>query len=363
MIKRIEKDKQRFRKIVRGAIKKELRKYMSKGEMIGRKGKDLISIPLPQIDIPKFKYGKNRQGVGQGEGDEGQPVGPGEGPGAGDQPGNHILEVDFSLDELAEILGEELELPKIKPRGKKNVKTEIERYTGIRRVGPESLCHFKRTFRQALKRQISLGAYDAKNPMIIPIRPDKRFRSWKIRELPESTAVIIYIMDVSGSMGDEQKELVRTEAFWLDTWLQSQYNEIESHYIIHDAEAQEVNKETFYHTRQSGGTKISSAYQMALNLIDTQFNPEEWNIYVFQFSDGDNWNTGDTEECIKMLKEEILPQVNLFCYGQVKSAYGSGQYIKDLLEHFKDSEDLITSQINTKEEIYDSIKDFLGKGK
>ena len=72
---------------------------------------------------------------------------------------------------------------------------------------------------------------------------------------------MIYLMDVSGSMTDEQKEIVRTEAFWIDTWLSSQYDGIETRYIIHDAVAKEVDEHTFYHTRESGGTRISSAYK------------------------------------------------------------------------------------------------------
>src|SRR5260370_40926607 len=106
MAYKIEKDFTRFKQIVRGKIKKELRKYITKGELLGRKGKNLVSIPLPQIQLPRFKYGTQQQGgVGQGEGEVGQPLGkdgqPGEGPGAGDSPGEHILEVDVELGELA----------------------------------------------------------------------------------------------------------------------------------------------------------------------------------------------------------------------------------------------------------------------
>jgi uncharacterized sporulation protein YeaH/YhbH (DUF444 family) len=114
---KIERDHQRFRKIVRGKVKSNLSKYISRGEMIGKKGNDLVSIPLPQIDIPQFRYGqKGSGGVGQGEGDPGTPLtapkGDDEG-GAGDQPGGHILEVELTLEEIAEILGEELALPRI----------------------------------------------------------------------------------------------------------------------------------------------------------------------------------------------------------------------------------------------------------
>jgi sporulation protein YhbH len=365
-ISKIERDHSRFRQIVRGKIKKELRKYMTQGELIGKKGKDLVSIPLPSIDIPHFRFGKNQGGVGSGEGEVGDPVGgqPQEGDGrgeAGDSPGEHILEVDLTLEELAKILGEELELPNIKPKGKRTIMAEKERYSSIRRQGPESLRHFKRTFVRALRRQIAMGMYDPDNPRIIPIKADKVYKSWQITHVPESNAVIFYMMDVSGSMGDEQKELVRTTAFWIDTWLRSQYRTIESRYITHDAAAREVDQETFYKTRESGGTAISSAYRLCSDLLDQNYSQEDWNIYCFHFSDGDNL-LSDNELCFDILKKELLSKTNLFCYGQVRSLYGSGEF-KRKLDDAMESENLITVDIKNKEEIYDAIKIFLGKGK
>jgi hypothetical protein len=367
MVAKIERDTGRFRQIIRGKIKKELKKYIIRGELIGRKGKDLVSIPIPQIDIPTFRYGhQGRAGVGQGEGEEGMPLAPGPvqpGEGAGEMPGDHILEVDISLEELAQILGEELELPKIEPRGKKHLTSRKEKYTGISHAGPESLRHFKRTYKEALKRQLIMGTYDYQKPKIVPIREDKRYRTWEVSKEPESNAVIIYMMDVSGSMGDEQKDIVRIESFWIDTWLRSQYEGLETRYIIHDAVAREVDRETFYHTRESGGTKISSAYKLCSELINKEYPPEEWNIYPFHFSDGDNWGGGDTRICIELLEKELLPKVNLFCYGQVESPYGSGEFKRDLDHYFSDWDNLITSHIPDREGIYESIKDFLGKGK
>ena len=367
MAYKIEKDFTRFKQIVRGKIKKELRKYITKGELLGRKGKNIVSIPLPQIQMPRFKFGSQQGGgVGQGDGEVGQSLGKGDQPGqgqAGESPGEHVLEVDVELSELAKILGEELELPKIQPRGKKAIAAEKEKFKGIHRTGPESLRHFKRTFKQALKRQIALGAYDPDNPKIIPVREDKRYRSWKTQKEPEANAVIIYMMDVSGSMGFEQKEIVRIESFWIDTWLRSQYRSIESRYIVHDATAKEVDQHTFFHIRESGGTKISSAYELCNQLIEDRFPPEEWNIYPFHFSDGDNWGGDDTRRCVELLQEKLLPRANVFCYGQVKSAYGSGQFVKDLKGALKDDERLVTSEIASRDEIYESIKAFLGKGR
>jgi uncharacterized sporulation protein YeaH/YhbH (DUF444 family) len=134
-------------------------------------------------------------------------------------------------------------------------------------------------------------------------------------------------------------------------------------YIIHDAVAREVDRDTFFHTRESGGTIISSAYKMCQQMIREKYSPQDWNIYPFHFSDGDNWSANDTEECLTLLRNEILPAVNMFCYGQVESEYGSGQFLKDLGEKLKDNDRLLTSRIPNKDAIPQSIKDFLGKGK
>jgi uncharacterized sporulation protein YeaH/YhbH (DUF444 family) len=172
------------------------------------------------------------------------------------------------------------------------------------------------------------------------------------------------MMDVSGSMGDEQKEIVRTEAFWIDTWLRSQYKGIETRYIIHDATAREVDEDTFFKTRESGGTLISSAYKLCEKIVETDYPPSDWNIYPFHFSDGDNWSGEDTRLCLDILEKSLLRVCNVFCYGQVESRYGSGQFYKDLKEHFGNyHENVILSKIENKEGILQSIKDFLGKGK
>lgn len=366
MGQKIERDHQRFRKIVRGKVKSNLSKYISRGEMIGKKGKDLISIPLPQIDIPQFRFGqKGGGGVGSGPGQPGQPMGPGQGEpgeGAGDQPGGHILEVDLTLEEMASILGEELALPRIEPRGKKNIVTTKDKYTGIRQTGPESLRHFKRTFKRALKREISSGTYNPGNPIIVPIRADKQYRSWKEVQKPESVAVLVYMMDVSGSMTDEQKEIVRIEAFWIDTWIKAHYQGVETVYIIHDAQAHEVDEHTFYHTRESGGTKISSAYNLAQQILDARFPASDWNRYLFHFSDGDNWGD-DIPQCMEVLRNKLLPQANLFGYGQVESPYGSGEFFDYISELTETHKHLICNRVPDRDAILNSIKEFLGTGR
>lgn len=365
----IDRDNSRFREIVKGKVRKNLRDYISHGEMIGRKGKDLVSIPVPSLDVPRFRYGDNKTGgVGKGEGEVGKPVGRGQddegGAGeAGSAPGQHIMEVDVTLAELADIMADELQLPRIEPKGDAHITQDKYSYNSIRRTGPESLRHFKRTYVQALRRQIATGQYNVIRPRVVPIKEDRRYRAWSMVQEPQANAAVIYMMDVSGSMTDEQKNIVRTEAFWIDTWLQNEYDGVERRYIIHDAAAKEVDEHTFYHTRESGGTRISSAYKVCRELIQNEFPQSEWNIYCFQFSDGDNWGE-DSNESLTLLQEHIMPTCNLFCYGQVESPYGSGDYIHTLISRFgEDHETLILSEIPNKEGIYDSIKKFLGKGK
>lgn len=369
MTLKIKADHSRFNEIVRGRIKENLRKYIQKGEMLGKQGKDLVTIPVPSIDIPHFRFGAKQQGgVGQGEGEVGTVLAPGdldqEGRGqAGQDEGEHVLEVDVTLDDLAALLGEELELPRIEARGQHQIETERVKYTGVHTTGPESLRHFKRTYRQALRRQIASGQYNPQNPIVIPHREDRRYRSWKVVSEPHSAAVVIYMMDVSGSMGDEQKEIVRIESFWIDTWLRSNYKGLEARYIIHDAVAREVDRETFFHTRESGGTMISSAYKLCHEIIQRDYDSSNWNIYPFHFSDGDNWSADDTRFCVDLVRDEMLPRVNQFAYGQVESPYGSGQFIKDLREYLGEDERMALSEIADKDGIYQSIKDFLGRGR
>lgn len=362
----IREDNRRFKDIVKGRVKEDFKKYVTQGEMIGKREDEFVKIPLPSIDIPTFRYGaKSQGGVGQGQGQPGDGVAePGEGAGqAGENPGEHRLEVEISMDELADILGEKLELPRIEPKGSKNIESLKTKYSGLAPVGPEGLRHFKSSYKKALKRYISSGTYNPEKPAIIPIRADMRYKSFKKVEKPQTQAVVIYMMDVSGSMGDEQKEIVRLESFWINTWLKKHYKGLEARFIIHDATAKEVDEDTFFRTSESGGTLISSAYKLCQEIIEKDYPADQWNIYPFHFSDGDNWSNEDTKVCLELVKEYFLPRVNVFSYGQVESKYGSGQFFKDLQKEFGEDERLTLSQIENKDAILNSIKDFLGKGK
>ena len=377
MSSQIDRDLARAREILKGKVRKDLKKFITHGEMVGRQGRRLVTIPVPSINEPRFRHGNNgRKGVSQGEGEVGQPIGTGGNQGdgegqAGSEPGSgHTRDVEVSLEELADMLAEELKLPRLKPRSGEIVEIK-NTYKGLKPFGISGLMSRRKTMREAILRSLSVLDIDdlldfdfdlADNLTLAP--RDKRYRSIVTEEIRAAKAAIIFMMDVSGSMTQEQKELVRREAFWIEVWVRSAYPGVEIRYIIHDAVAKEVDENAFYHTHESGGTRISSAYQIAKDMINPAsgypkaYNPEECNIYIFQFSDGDNWGE-DNETCINMLKTDILPVCSLFGYSQVKSPYGSGDYIKELKRIVAKFDNLTLAEVLNAEAIYPAIKALL----
>jgi uncharacterized protein len=377
-VKRIEQDQRRFRKIVHGMIRKDFRKYVKYGGFHTQQGNKPISVNIPKISLPRFKYGQRQTGgVGMGPGEIGTTIGTDEeqeGRKTDSQPGQHAIEVEVEIDDLAQILGEELNLPHLEERKKGREIIEGNRYTGIRRIGPEGLRHTRRTFKRNLLRQIASGTYNPDKPILIPRREDKMYRAAHPHPLPKAQYKIFYMMDISGSMGIQQKELVRMTSFWISAWIRSEFRRLNKRlpdgynddeiYIVHDTKAKEVQRHPFFHLSTGGGTMISSAYDLAANTIDERCPPDDWNLYFFHFSDGDNWGKDDTKECLSLLENRILPAANQFAYTQVKSKYGSGQFIKELKTFRwmskKRKERMVLTEMNTKDDVLPAIKRMLG---
>jgi hypothetical protein len=354
---RIQSDVTRFRKIVRGRVREELRRHLGRQELFAPQGKQIVSIPIPHLELPRLVHDYGGRGVGQGEGDAAG------GPRAGTEPGRHLLEAEFTVEELGQLLGEALELPRIEPRGKDELETSSIRYTGLAPVGPESLRHFKRSYRRALKRLIVTGAYDPEHPRVTLDRADRLYRTYRTKPKLRTNAVTIYVMDVSGSMGADQKELVRIESFWLDTWIQAHYAGLRTVYVVHDAAAKEVDRDTFFRIRESGGTVISSAYELCVKIVQERFPAADWNLYLFHFSDGENYSRQDTDKCLDLLERQMLPHLNLFGYGQVESYGTSGDFFEALRTRFARDERVAVFRIPNRAAIVDSIRAFLGKGR
>lgn len=365
----IDGDLERFQKIVRGKVRDNLKEYLTHDKIFSQQGKRGIVVPIPHIQLPYIRYGGPGKGVGQGEGEKGDELGPGdfgEGDGgAGTEPGHHYYEAEISLDELADILGEALELPRIQPKKKHNVEGWVERYTSVRRVGPESLRYMRRTMKEALKRAIASGEYNPDDPMLVPIKDDKRYRSWKQYPSPDSNALVFLLRDYSGSMGYNKKRLVRIITFWLDVWLRKHYRNVVVVYIGHDTQASVLSADDFFHATIGGGTMISSAYQLVSRLIHGYYDPSSWNLYAFHFTDGENFGYDD-EDALGYLMKDLIPVVNLFGYCQVLPTYTIDSTFLRTIQRAYDErlpENLVLYQIDDDDQIFDGLKKFLGKGK
>lgn len=383
MFSKIKRDEEEFLEIVKGRIRKDLKKHLTHGNIVLPKkgeGKN-VSIPVPEIDIPTFRFGK-AGGVGQGKGEPGTDLGPikgkpqkGEGEKqAGTGSTEDLIEVEIPVHEFAKWFQEVLELPDIQPKGQKNLEAEEKKYSEIRKAGPESLLHKKRTYKAALKRSLAEGSYDPKNPIVIPSRDDRRYRSWKTIKKPKNNAVLIYMMDVSGSMRAEERETVRHTCALCEFWLSWNYDGLETAYIIHNGKADRVTREEFFSTRRMGGTVASTAHKVCIELMEDEFPPADWNIYPMYFSDGFNWRE-DNVKCMKLLKEKIVPVVNQYSYGQIevtrdwwsqyrksgsKKFSSPGSFGIYLMDNFANKKAIFT-QIRSKGDSVRALKSFFGK--
>jgi uncharacterized protein len=354
----IEPDLNRFKDIIRGKIKSNLGRYVSSEKLLGQQGKKTFSVPVHSLDIPRFTFGSQNGGTGMGDGMEGEGTNAGK---AGDQHQDFTYEAEFSAEELADILKEHLELPDIEDKGEGKTNASSDRYNTIRKTGPEGLRSFRRTYKEALKRSITSGIYDPNDPIVIPIKDDKRYRASDPVPNPEVDAIIIYLMDVSGSITDEVRHIAKSIVFWTDLWLQRQYGEIETRFVIHDTEAQEVDREQFFTVSASGGTLISQAYEFVAKMLKDDYPVAEHNIYVCHFTDSDNWSDVDNALCVRILREQMLPNCNTFFYGHIDSPSGSGDFLHHLANKFNAEDNIRIASVLNQEGILPAIKTFFGK--
>jgi sporulation protein YhbH len=359
-------DHQRHMEKVQEAIKNNLPDLISEENIILSNGKDVIKIPIRSLDEYKIRYNyeKNKH-VGQGDGDSqvGDVVardgrasqnGPGKGKGpAGDKPGSDYAEAEVSIAELQEMLFKELELPDLKQKEQDNITVEKIEFNDIRRTGLMGNVDKKKTILTAFKR----NALDGR-PGVAPIyNDDLRFKTWNEVTKPESKAVVLAMMDTSGSMGIWEKYMARSFFFWMTRFLRSKYETVDIEFIAHHTEAKVVTEDDFFSKGESGGTICSSAYRKALELIETKYSSSRYNIYPFHFSDGDNL-TSDNARCVKLV-EQIMEHTNMFGYGEV-NAYNRHSTLMSVYKNFNDPK-FQHYILKEKADVYHSMKHFFKK--
>ena len=365
------KDSLRHDQRVKEAIRKNLRELIAEEAIITSDGTKRIRIPLRYLDQYRFKYGQPPQGVGQGQGQPGDVIGqrhgnghqPGDGE-AGDQPGEHTYEVEVPLEELAQMMLEDLALPWLEEKPERQVTTTSHRFTDLRRRGAFANLDKRRTLLENLKRNAARGA-----PAVGRLRDeDLRFKVWDEHEEKHANAAVYMLMDVSGSMTTSKKYIAKSFYFWMVRFLQLKYHKLDMIFIAHDTEAQVVTEQDFFGISQGGGTRCSSAYQVALAYIQQYHPAERWNTYLFHFSDGDN--LPDDNAVCKRLVEELLQYCRMVGYGEIRyrddasfygwigqttSAPSSLQYALQGITHPR----LLSVTITHKEELLQVLQKFL----
>ncbi len=370
-------DRLRHRQKVRESIRENIADIIAEESIIGKDRDRVIKVPLRGIKEYRFIYGANAPGVGQGDGNAqpGQVVGKtgkeGAGKGeerAGDRPGVDYYETDVTLEELIEIMFEDLELPHMERRALREI--EAERSTkrkGYRKVGIRARLDKRRTAKQRIMRKLAshygeraASAEDGDAERFPFHEDDLKYRHVETEMRRESNAVVLCVMDTSGSMDTMKKYLARSFFFLLYQFISTKYRNVEIVFIAHHTEAREVTEEEFFHKGESGGTFISSGYQKALEIIAERYHPSLWNIYAFHCSDGDNFDS-DNPAALRCAKE-LAELCNLFGYGEIKPL-GSRYYESSMLNVFRrlDAPNFQTVLIERKEDIWPSFKAFLSK--
>jgi uncharacterized sporulation protein YeaH/YhbH (DUF444 family) len=365
---KINSDVDRFKRLVRGKIRENLKDFIGREKMITQNGAGKkISIPLDYINTPHFTFGqKQKGGVGQddGSGEPGDSVngngnkkGKNGKQGGKDGEGDGSLGVEFDPSELVQILREALELPRLEDKGKGDFQKEKLKYNKISNIGNESLRHNKRTFQQSLLRSLSENRYNALDPgrSITIEKCDKRYKTSSTIEKPDINSVLIFQKDCSGSMSETHNHLVQASAFWIDLMLRDTYGDkLQTIWMVFDTEAKIVPKNEFFRISSGGGTRVSSSLALAYDLIEKKYPYSNTNTFIFNFSDGGNYDA-DNNRCVELLNEKILPNCNQFAYGQVQE---TDNLLATLQSNFDNHEKVSLAHIPDEAGVMGAIKSF-----
>src|SRR5690606_15799910 len=274
-------DQLRHQEKVKEAIRKNLPDLISEESIIMSDGKQVVKIPIRSMEEYRFRYNfQKSKHVGQGDGKSKvgdilaseSPKQAGKGKGAGDQAGVDYYEAEVSVEELESILFSEMELPRMKPKEQENIKVEQIRFNDVRKKGLMGNIDKKRTILQTIKRN---ALASNRNKIQISV-DDLRFKTWEDIVVPHSNAVVIAMMDTSGSMGVFEKYISRSFFFWMVRFLRTKYEHVDIVFIAHHTEATEVTEDLFFSKGESGGTICSSAYKKALEIIEERYPPSRY---------------------------------------------------------------------------------------
>ena len=352
-------DRRRHRQLVEKSIKENLGDILSEESIVGETKNKKFKIPIRGIKEYQFVFGNNNKGVATGTGEEkrGDNIGSAESigkkgnKGAGNSEGDDVYETEITLEELMDYIVEDLELPNLDRKKYSQILSEsASRKRGYARHGINPRLAKKKTViaktarKQGKKRALAEAGLDQEIERFPFREDDLRYYRVKMKPKKESNAVMIFIMDVSGSMDSTKKYLARSFFFVLSRFIKRKYNNIAFEFVSHTTIAKLVNEYEFFHKAESGGTYISSGLNVALDLIKEKYPPEMWNIYPVYASDGDNWS----EDNDMVGYAELLP-----------STYSTTMYYRFSKE--VTNKNFISVVVKEKKNLWDALKLMLSK--
>lgn len=365
-------DQERHLEKVRDAIKKNLHEIVSSEPIITSDGKRLIRVPIRSLNEYRFRYASEKQeraGSGPGNTQKGQVIakdpsgqaqqGPGKSKQAGEEAGDDWFEVLMTVDELGELIFEDLQLPNLDPRKQPDLTSKQYQWEDVRKHGLQANIDKKRTIMEAMKRNLLAG----RPPLAGINRNDVRYKTWEEKYKPQTSAVVLAMMDTSGSMGEFEKYIARAFFFWMVRFLRTKYDKVHIHFLAHSTEAREVTEEEFFTKGESGGTRCSSVYELALKLISEQYPPDQYNLYPFHFSDGDNLSS-DNAKSIDLVNQ-LLAISNLFGYGEIDGTAGGPAYYRtttlgSIYKREISHPHFASVVIREKSDVYQALRTFFG---
>ena len=343
--RRGKRDSSRHKELVRDALRKNSREIIQQYDVVTTDGNKKVKIPIRFLDQYRFKYGKlfDEKGAGQGlAGKNGQKYKVGSdkknqsaGKKPGDEEGNVEYTEEITIDEMVDIMIDELNLPWMRETELTSVVSSVEEFDSIERKGIMSNLDIKKTLLNNIKKNII-----NKNENIIGnfSNDELRFKTWDEKKEYSSKAAIYLMMDTSGSMDFRKKEIAKTFYFWMVQFLRRKYKDVEIVFITHDVRAREVTEEQFFKISSSGGTKCSSAFKLAYSIMQERHDPSKYNIYIFEFSDGDNSKL-DNELCLKYIND-MLDKCRAIGYGEIFDD------ANDSLPHWIDESTVLSKYLN-----------------
>ncbi|MBE6022359.1 MAG: DUF444 family protein [Cellulosilyticum sp.] len=366
-------DRRRHRELVEKSIKENIGSIISDESIMGRGKNKKIKIPIKGLKEYYFKYGRNKQGVisGTGEEEKGKKIpkksydenGKGE-EGAGNEEGEDIYETEITVEEAIHYLFEDISLPYLKHKQFNQIETQYgSKRNGVRDKGPLFRLSKKHTVIEKIKREKRMArsleemGQDTADMGRIPFHQDDLKYFYKKPKLKrDSNAVVICIMDTSGSMGQTKKYLARSFYFLLYQFLSIKYINVEIAFVAHTTVAKEVSENDFFHRGESGGTYISSGYEKAIEMIEERYPPSNWNIYTFHCSDGDNW--GEDNDRAVELANKLCELSNLFGYGEIKTSSYTSTIMTRYLEDVNQP-NFTAVKISRKEDVWPAFVEML----